>query len=565
MTRTPEIELKLNAGPDAFQAVLDWLRDQAGFQPSEPSVTVLDDTYYDTPDRWFLRAGAALRLRRTDESAEISLKALDPPRGGIATRLEIKGPLARRPPGRIRRIPAGPIREYLDACGAPLTVRPLFRLWTERTVVHCSDASGARLEACCDRAELDAPGRGRDTFDEIEIEHCAGNEVRHAGLMRALARSLGLDPSQSSKFQRGLSLLPPHENPDTGPLSGPPPPARLADLARPGVRLVDTAYEVLRFHYDEMLRNEPGTRLGIDIERLHDMRVASRRLRTALRVFEHALPAARKAAFEKELRWITDALGPVRDLDVYLASLASHARDIAPDDVPHLADYRHVIEERRERARRTMLDALDSARYGRFKDRFRRWLNRGAPNRPRAPLAAAPVEQGAARLLLDVRDTVLKRGKRARKKTTVRRLHRLRIACKRLRYTCEWFSALYGKPYRKYIKAVRDLQDLTGDHHDAVVGSEQIRHVVHENGNIPATIVLAMGQVLAEKREIIAQTEAAFPKAWKRFTRKKTQARLLDCLARPAELPGQGASGQATQSTDAADLTPPPRPANGTA
>jgi CHAD domain-containing protein len=138
----------------------------------------------------------------------------------------------------------------------------------------------------------------------------------------------------------------------------------------PDATFKDAATTAIRFQLDEMLRNLPGTRAGDDIEALHDMRVASRRLRAALSVFVDVFPPKKFAALEKEVARVTDALGAVRDADVQIEFM-EHTRDDAPESgrvgldalIAHLRYHRDA-------ERIHLVKALNTLEKSRFKRDF---------------------------------------------------------------------------------------------------------------------------------------------------------------------------------------------------
>ena len=91
------------------------------------------------------------------------------------------------------------------------------------------------------------------------------------------------------------------------------------------------AFRIMRVQFGIFLAHEPGTRIGEDPEELHDMRVATRRMRAAMKIFEGSLPV-RTRSFRDSLKWVAGALGDVRDLDVQLGRLEAWISDAAPED-----------------------------------------------------------------------------------------------------------------------------------------------------------------------------------------------------------------------------------------
>ena len=143
---------------------------------------------------------------------------------------------------------------------------------------------------------------------------------------------------------------------------------------RPGVARHDTvaaaARKTLRFHFSRVLKHEAGTIDGSDIEELHDMRVAVRRLRAAVQLFRPYLPQQDAAYLRKELRRLGRALGPVRDYDVMLENLAAY-RAAAP--VHARAEFAPLVQrwhKQRARARKDMLGYLAGKRYRLLKQRI---------------------------------------------------------------------------------------------------------------------------------------------------------------------------------------------------
>src|SRR5262249_30698615 len=141
------------------------------------------------------------------------------------------------------------------------------------------------------------------------------------------------------------------------------------------------AFAALRRQFGSFLRHVPGARLGEDPEEVHDLRVATRRIRAVLREFADALPA-RAGRFRDEFKWVAAALGAVRDLDVPLEWLGPWADD--PAGGPAASGVVGVVEEQLGHARSELLSLLDSPRYARLTAGFEALIRRG-------PLRAQPI------------------------------------------------------------------------------------------------------------------------------------------------------------------------------
>ncbi len=133
----------------------------------------------------------------------------------------------------------------------------------------------------------------------------------------------------------------------------------------------DAAARVLTERLDTLMEHEAGTRAGTDPEELHDMRVASRRLRAALEAFAVCYRGKKFVRVAKETKSLTDALGGVRDGDVLLERMTAYKATVPPDEQPAIAGFIGQITAEREAHRATMLRALDDLKATEYAKRFR--------------------------------------------------------------------------------------------------------------------------------------------------------------------------------------------------
>jgi CHAD domain-containing protein len=131
------------------------------------------------------------------------------------------------------------------------------------------------------------------------------------------------------------------------------------------------AARVLAERLDAVMAHEAGTRAGADPEELHDMRVASRRLRAAVEAVAVCYRSKEFARVAKRTKALTDALGGVRDGDVLLARMEAYAATIPPDERPAIAGFIARIRDERESRRATMLHELDDLAAFGYAKRFR--------------------------------------------------------------------------------------------------------------------------------------------------------------------------------------------------
>jgi triphosphatase len=258
----------------------------------------------------------------------------------------------------------------------------------------------------------------------------------------------------------------------------------------------EVAFAILRRHFAAMLAHEPGVRLGEDPEELHDMRVATRRLRAALKLYKKVLPR-RAENYERDLRFFANALGDVRDLDVNLERLAGEA----------LEEIVAALEERRVEARRRMLEVLDSNRYERFVASFTGTLRRG-----RSPAPTGPILEVAPGLVRRRYKKVREDVETLTEDSPPEDFHDLRKKGKRLRYALEPLQGIYGKPAEGMVDLLKAVQDDLGDNQDLVVAAKSLKELAAA-GELPPRAVFSLGAMAGDYSRDAAGLRASFLEA----------------------------------------------------
>ena len=526
MNNGREREIKLLAPPDFEPEVLAARRELAGVALNPSGSRSQQDVYVDTQRLQLLSSGFCLRYRDADGATTVTLKEVShvAERALVRERAELEVVLKSRDADPCT-LPPQPIGEHVASLTAGEPLAPIVRLRTERTTFRLGSPSEAGAELCVDRVEI-LKTSGEEVvsrFIEVEVEDRGGGTRLLEAAGRELAERYGMSASDLSKLERSLGEL--------GVLAGEHPRPEFPEARlRESDRLVDAAYTTFRKHFYSMLKNEPGTRIGDDTEFLHDMRVSTRRLRAAIQTFRRAFGPKRLEGYNDDLRWIARALGDVRDLDVYLERLPEYASLLPETERGALAPLEETLKKERERARRRLWRVMDSKRYAAFLERFGRFLDRGPPRSPGLPAASENVTRIAPRRIRKALRAVLKQGRSIPSDPPPEELHRLRILCKRLRYTCESFSDLYGKGMRRFIRGVIQLQELLGDHQDVCMAEERLRasaDSLASRGRRAAATALVLGQLIAAQREAAADARSRFRKAWKAFDRKKLRRKMF--------------------------------------
>ncbi len=263
---------------------------------------------------------------------------------------------------------------------------------------------------------------------------------------------------------------------------------KLSTGKTPGVQSEDSVAEagrkVLRFHFARMLAKEEGTRDGRNIEDLHQMRVATRRMRAAWRVFGGAYRPDKTRRMRQRLRSVARDLGAVRDLDVLIEGLEGYRSELPAADRRALDPLVSEWHARRERARAVLVAELDSDAYSRFVDEFRAFVEtEGAAVRPVGPTEPHRIRDTTPSRIWLAYEQV-RAYEPVLRWADVPTLHELRIAAKWLRYTMEFVRETLGSEGGPLIQKVVALQDHLGLLHDADVSAALAREFLVDHAGL---------------------------------------------------------------------------------
>ena len=257
--------------------------------------------------------------------------------------------------------------------------------------------------------------------------------------------------------------------------------------------------------YARMLAHEAGVRVGDDPEDLHQLRVATRRLRSVLKTAAPLLDRSWVGELRGELAWLGEELGPARDDDVLIAHLRQEAEELEPGDRGALEPLFDKLEADRTEARRRVRAATRSKRYVALLSSID------------AAAAGPPVgEDGSLRRQVEKEFKKLRRAmKSVTEDPTDGAIHRARIQGKRARYATELLEAELGKPGAKLLAAAKDFQDAAGGYQDAVVAEARIRALLR--GVRSKQTALAAGVLVGLQRERRHDALGELPKVWRRY------------------------------------------------
>jgi CHAD domain-containing protein len=441
------------------------------------AVVHLDSRYFDTTDHDLLTSGVTLRRRGGDADTGWQLKV---PEGKARTEIRL--------PCDGETVP-DELADLVRGVGQDRPLAEVARVRTERSVAQLRARDDSMVaEVADDTVHAVAPGEGvvLTQWREIEVELGTGDQAQLDELHDRLVQAGARPSTSSSKVAKALDAD----------VRGP-----RSDTTAGGV-----VTDYLRRQYVELVAGDVALRQRHDA--IHPTRVATRRIRSTLRIFASLFDEQRAARLDAELSWYADLLGDVRDRQVQRARFAAAIEELPHDVVVgSFADDIDVWLNAEQQAHTHELDAaLDSHRYLRLLGQVRAWAD--TPPFTEVAEAAPSALKRLARRARNKADKRLRQATHAQAgaddPAVDAAMHRARKAAKRARYAVELAAPAHkAKRAKKIIKHYKNVQDLLGAHQDAVVAAQLLRdHATHADTTPPFTY----GLLLAREDAIAQQT-----------------------------------------------------------
>jgi CHAD domain-containing protein len=486
-----EREVKLGAALSFRMPVLENVAD--GVVADEKPALRVSATYLDTDDLRLTGWGVSLRHRTSDGW---TVKLPQARVGSVLIREELVFP------GDVRRPPAEAV-DLVRAFARTAPLRPQVRLKTVRRQTELSDEEGRRLADVVDDDVSVLDGRTiAARFRELEVE--AGDETRDdliEALVAHLRESGAGPPDPTPKVVRAL-----------GPRAAHPRELSVPELGADAT-VADVVGNAIATSVERLIRHDPIVRLDTDVEGVHQARVATRRLRSDLRTFRSLLDPEWAKALRDELGWLAESLGAVRDCDVLLGRIRKRAATLPSEDGKGAARVLAALEADRAEAYETLLQTIRSERYVALLDRLIEAANAPAFQSEPDLDAKAALQPLVGRPL----QTLAKQVSSLDKEPDDEALHAVRIRTKRARYASEAVAPVLGKRARAVAAAAADLQDVLGEHHDAVVAERWLREWTRGSRSVPGAF--AAGELAGLERAAAARARGRWRKAWKALAR----------------------------------------------
>jgi triphosphatase len=451
MSGSHEIELKFLCAPQDLAAVL--AAAPAGDDESRELISI----YFDTPDLKLQKAGVSLRVREHKGRRVQTVK-----RGDGLAREEHEDEV----PGDLPDPQLGPLPDLLPN-GEASALRPAFNVRVTRRQ-RLVRYQGAEIELALDLGEVTGADRATPIC-EVELELKSGPPERLFDLARELSRAAPLYLSFDGKASRGQALV-----------AGAPLQARRNERVElsPDATTAEAFQAMGRNALGQIAANAVVLREAVDAEAVHQLRVASRRLRSILATFAPMLRGPELDRLKEELRWLAHACDAARDLDVFAERMEQTVKavDAAPAGIGVL---RETLADARRQAGAEAAEAARSVRFRALMIDLTAWIETGGwlADAPRAELRQAPARAYAVHMLEERRRKLVKRGRDLAHLDDAAR-HDVRIEAKKLRYTSEAFGSLFPqKATARFVARMKDLQEELGALNDLTLAEGLLRRV----------------------------------------------------------------------------------------
>ena len=382
-------------------------------------------------------------------------------------------------------LPAGPIRRDLAPILEMRALLPMGRVALRQRLVRVLDGQRKTV------ALVWWEERSGCTAIRLRTEVLTGYERAGEAVHRRLLALEGVTPAGESE----LALAAAEHGRRPGDYS-----SRIDLELKPETPAGEAARAVLRRLADTLRANVDGAVEDLDTEFLHDLRVAVRRTRAALGQLKAVLDPEAAAPYVEELRWLGNATGPCRDLDVFQLDVEGYRKELAPDTAAALQPLADRLHHMRAQSHRELAADLRSRRFSGFIKRWDAFLD---SDRLCADTATAtlPVRSVAADHIQRAYGRFLNRAQGMGPQPPAEGMHRLRIDAKKLRYLLEFFASALGKSAaRPLVRELKAIQDTLGAYHDLHVQQLRLQEVGRElltDNGTGADTLLAMGRLSA--------------------------------------------------------------------
>lgn len=435
---------------------------------NKPATHKLTNIYFDTPDLKLLEAGVMLRLRHQSKSWIQTIKLAGNVKAGLHERHEWEDLVASNHPDFTKihdnKIQDKKLIKLFSEQKLRNSIVPIFRTEVQRTEWKLDFSNGDQVELALDLGHLSSNG-SQEPISEIELEFKAGKIGRLFDLALELQKAIPLKIENRSKSQRGYSYYLPQ-------------PAKVFKANFPILDNKMDANAAFKKIVWECISHLQGNQDVVieqsDEEGIHQMRVALRRLRSALSLFKKVLGPKSIKPLLTELNWLSGKLGKARDLDVFITQTLPSISGYLEQHQGMLTLERKALDAK-AMAYNHVIETLSSQRYHRLLLTLSAWVENERWHKNHKNFKNLQLNELAATTLNKLHSRLLSHSGHFLNMRPEER-HTIRIACKKLRYAAEFFASIYAsKSSRAYIKLLTQLQDTLGQINDINVTGNLIK------------------------------------------------------------------------------------------
>jgi triphosphatase len=470
MSPAREVELKLEVPADSLNRLArSSLLQAARKKPSKPATLV--SVYFDTDKLRLRDKGLSLRVRRIGRRHVQTIKQESVESAALFARNEWEHQIGgRQPELDVTKDPA--LRPVFNK-NVRRGLKPIFETRVRRTVYPIRSGD-SEIELTVDRGKVEA-GRQSTPLCELELELKRGESAELFKLARVLADEVPVQLAVKSKAERGYALVAGEE----------PKAVKAAPVALTPDWSRQAAFKAIaRACLRQLVANKPATLRG-DPEGVHQMRVALRRLRAAISLCADMLVDPQTEEMKTQFKWITQELGPARELHVFISRVVKPIAHGKPNG-PGVAVLAKDLQQRREEAFTRACAAVESTRFRSLVLDTACWIEAGDwtrnPDDLTRMLREQPIVGAAADELRRRWKKLLKAGAQLRELDPQRR-HKMRLQAKKLRYASEFFAGAFpgkkaARRRNRFVAGLEKLQDALGELNDIAVHAGLTERIV---------------------------------------------------------------------------------------
>lgn len=359
---------------------------------------------------------------------------------------------------------------------------------------------------------------GLELSPQVQLHSVKGYDEEYEQMKKAL-EAMGLVSAFNGLLDEGLKAI----GRSQGDYS-----SKLNYFLDPDARSDATAKHIMLNLLNTIETNIKGTIANTDSEFLHDLRVATRRTRSAMTQIKGVFDEAELEPFKTGFAWIGSITGPTRDMDVYLLKFDDYRQSLPAKLRGDLTPFHDFLVAHHKSAQAALSRKMRSKQFRELIKSWRQWLEAPVGDKVDAPNAVRPVSKLSDERIYKLYRRVIKNGRAINDESPAESLHDLRKDCKKLRYLMEFFQSLYPKSdIRVLIRVIKDLLDVLGDFQDFQVQAESIEQFgeTMQNEGAPARALMAMGVLVGDLLKLQQQTREHFAAQFADFdTQEHNQA-----------------------------------------